>query len=259
MRRRGFFSHGRKASTYVIVLFTDFGPRGPYVGQMRGVLEICAPGVPVVELMCDAPAFMPRQSSYLLAALVEPFPKGSVFLCVVDPGVGTARDPLYLRLDDRMYVGPDNGIFHLVAKRARSVEAWRIDWRPENLSHSFHGRDLFAPVAAWLARGDEFAATRLDAYPGRLDEIPDDLSEVIYVDTFGNAMSGIRGATIGDNAVLTVGTRRLRFARTFGAVGKNVAFWYRNALGLVEIAVNQGNAAEVLGLQIGDSVEMTVN
>ncbi len=240
----------------MIVLFTDFGPRGPYVGQMRGVLETRAPGVPVVELMCDAPAYAPQRSSYLLAALVEPFPKGSVFLCVVDPGVGTARDPLYLRLDDRIYVGPDNGIFHLVAKRARSVEAWRIDWRPEKLSPSFHGRDLFAPVAAWLAGGEKIAATRLDAYPVRLDEIPDDLSEVIYVDAFGNAMSGIRGDVVGDDAVLTVGARRLRFARTFGEVGKDVAFWYRNALGLVEIAVNQGSAAEVLELRTGDPISI---
>lgn len=241
----------------MIVLFTDFGPRSPYVGQMRGVLETCAPGLPVVELMCDAPAFAPRPSSYLLAALVEPFPGGSVFLCVVDPGVGTTRDPLFLRLDDRMYVGPDNGLFHLVAKRAKSVEVWRIDWRPENLSHSFHGRDLFAPVAARLARGEQCAATRLDAYPGRLDEVPDDLAEVIYVDAFGNAVSGVRGEVISDDAVVTVGTRCLRFARTFGEVGKDVAFWYRNALGLLEIAVNQGSAAEVLGLRIGDALSIS--
>ncbi len=240
----------------MIVLFSDFGVGSPYVGQMRGVLEARAPGVPVVELMCDAPEFSPRPSSCLLAALVKPFPKGSVFLCVVDPGVGTARDPLFLRLDNRWYVGPDNGIFDQVVKRSHSVEVWRIDWRPEAISASFHGRDLFAPVAAWLARGEQVAATRLDAYPRRLDEIAYDLAEVIYVDAFGNAMSGIRGDAVGDDAVLAVGARRLSFARTFGEVQKGAAFWYRNALNLVEIAVNQGSAAEMLGLRIGDPVNI---
>lgn len=241
----------------MIVLFTDFGPRGPYVGQMRGVLEASAPGVPVVELMCDAPAFSPRPSSHLLAALVAPFPQESVFLCVVDPGVGTGRDALFLRLDGRWYVGPDNGIFDVVVKRSRSAEVWRIDWRPEVMSASFHGRDLFAPVAAKLARGEQPAASALAAYPRRLEAIADDLTELIYVDAFGNAMSGIRGGAIGDDTVLEAGGRRLGFSRTFADAEKGSAFWYRNALGLVEIAVNQGNAAEMLGLRVGEPISIS--
>ncbi len=240
----------------MIVLFTDFGARGPYVGQMRGVLEALAPGTTVVELMCDAPAFLPRPSSYLLSALVEPFPKESVFLCVVDPGVGTARDPLYLRIDERWYVGPDNGLFDVLVKRARSVEAWRIDWRPEVISESFHGRDLFAPVAAALARGEQVAATRLDAYPGRPDQVPDDLLEVIYLDAFGNALTGIRSGSLTDDSRLIASGHPLEFARTFGEVDRGAAFWFRNAVGLAEIAVNQGSAAELLGLRVGDAVSV---
>ncbi len=240
----------------MIVLFTDFGARGPYVGQMRGVLEALAPGTTVVELMCDAPAFSPRPSSYLLSALVEPFRKESVFLCVVDPGVGTARDPLYLRIDERWYVGPDNGLFDVLVKRARSVEAWRIDWRPEVISESFHGRDLFAPVAAALARGEQVAATRLDAYPGRPDQVPDDLLEVIYLDAFGNALTGIRSGSLTDDSRLIASGHRLKFARTFGEVDRGAALWFRNAVGLAEIAVNQGSAAELLGLRVGDAVSV---
>ena len=240
----------------MIVLFTDFGARGPYVGQMRGVLESLAPGVAVVELMCDAPAFAPRPSSYLLAALVAPFPAKSVFLCVVDPGVGTARDPLFLRIDQRWYVGPDNGLFDVLVARSRSAEVWRIDWRPEAISHSFHGRDLFAPVAARLALGEQIAATRLETYPQRLGAAPADLPEVIYLDAFGNAVTGIRGEGLSDDRRLTAGGHRLRFARTFGEVAPGAAFWFRNAFGLVEIAVNQGSAAEVLGLRVGDAVSV---
>lgn len=241
----------------MIVLFTDFGHRGPYVGQMRGVLQSHAPAVPVVELMSDAPAYSPFHASRLLAALIAPFPAGSVFLCVVDPGVGTARDPLFLKLDSRWYVGPDNGIFDLVAKRSRLVDAWRIDWRPQALSASFHGRDLFAPVAARLALGEAVDATRLDAYPRPLDQVPEDLEEIIYLDAFGNAMTGIRAESLSDRARLDVAGQQLRFARTFGEVTPGKAFWYRNALELVEIAVNQGSAAEVLGLRIGDAISVS--
>lgn len=241
----------------MIVLFTDFGSHGPYLGQMRGVIEAWAPGVPVVELMSDAPAFSPRPASYLLAALIKPFPRGSVFLCVVDPGVGMARTPLFLRLDGRWYVGPDNGLFDLVVKRSGSVEAWRIDWRPAVMSESFHGRDLFAPVASMLARGEQVDATRLNAYPGRPDRIADDLAEVIYVDAFGSAMTGVRAEALEDNAALGIKGRQLGFARTFGEVKTGAAFWYRNSLGLVEIAVNQGSAAKELGLRVGDPISIS--
>ncbi|MFQ5468633.1 MAG: S-adenosyl-l-methionine hydroxide adenosyltransferase family protein, partial [Kiloniellaceae bacterium] len=135
----------------MIVLFTDFGPTGPYMGQVTGALMRDAPGVEIVQLMCDAPAFDPRASAYLLAAYGPDFPEGSVFLAVVDPGVGGPRAPLALQAGGRWYVGPDNGLLAMVARRAGpAARAWEITWRPARLSATFHGRDLFAPVAARL-------------------------------------------------------------------------------------------------------------
>ena len=98
----------------MIVLFTDFGVSGPYVGQMKAVLHQTAPGVPIVDLLHEAPAFDPRLSAYLLAAYAREFPTGSVFVCVVDPGVGSARRPVIARVGGRVYVGPDNGLLHAV-------------------------------------------------------------------------------------------------------------------------------------------------
>ncbi len=236
----------------MIALFTDFGAGGPYLGQVRAVLNTRAPDTPVVELMSDAPAFKVRACAYLLAALVSPFPARSVFLCVVDPGVGTAaREPVLLRVDGRWYVGPGNGLLDVVAKRGESVEAWRVDWQPEILSRSFHGRDLFAPVAAMLARGEDVPATPVALDRDSLDALPDDLNEVIYIDGFGNAMTGLRAAALEEARMLEVGKSRLRHAATFGEAGEGEAFWYYNAIGLVEIAVNQGNAAKTLGLAVG--------
>ena len=151
----------------MIVLFTDFG-RGPYLGQMHAVLTRLAPEIPVVELFSDAPAFDAKASAYLLAAYAEVFAKGDVFICVVDPGVGGPRAPLVVEAGGRWYVGPDNGLLAMVARRAQATgapQAWEITWRPERLSASFHGRDLFAPVAAELARG-----TLLPSQPRRLPE-----------------------------------------------------------------------------------------
>jgi S-adenosyl-L-methionine hydrolase (adenosine-forming) len=135
----------------MIALFTDFGLHGPYTGQMKAVLHQMAPGVPVIDLFADAPAGNPKAAAYLLAAYAAWFPTGTIFLCVVDPGVGGERPPLIIEADERWYVGPGNGLFELVQRRANAVRRWDITWQPERLSASFHGRDLFAPVAAMLA------------------------------------------------------------------------------------------------------------
>jgi hypothetical protein len=239
----------------MIVLFTDFGPTGPYTGQMKAVLYARAPGVPVVDLFCDAPSFNPRASAYLLAAYVEEFAKGTVFLCVVDPGVGGKRPPLVCRMDGCWFVGPGNGLFSVVARRARQVECWEITWRPARLSASFHGRDLFAPVAAGLAQGRKVPGEKVAFETVNPDTWPADLPEVIYVDAFGNAMTGIRAAGLPADATLRVSGEMLGRARTFSEVKVGEAFWYENANGLAEIAVNQGNASRKLGLEVGTPVE----
>ncbi|MGB8275409.1 MAG: SAM-dependent chlorinase/fluorinase, partial [Alphaproteobacteria bacterium] len=121
----------------MIVLVTDFGLAGPYVGQMKAVLVREAPGVPVIDLLADAPVFDPMAAAYLLAAYVEEFPPGSVFLCVVDPGVGSGRGAVIMQADGRWFVGPDNGLFAIVARRAGQSRWWDIAWKPPRLSASF--------------------------------------------------------------------------------------------------------------------------
>jgi S-adenosylmethionine hydrolase len=232
----------------MIVLFTDFGFAGPYVGQMKGVLAREAPDHAAIDLMHDAPAFDPRASAYLLAAVAEPFPGDAVFLCVVDPGVGGARAPAVAEADGRRFVGPDNGLFEIVLRRARQATLHTIDWRPEKLSASFHGRDLFAPVAARLANGEDVARS---AGGTRFPGWPDELAEIVYVDAYGNAMSGLRAAALPGNARIQAGGRRLERARTFSDMPEGRAFWYENSSGLVEIAVNRGSAAALLGLAPG--------
>jgi S-adenosyl-L-methionine hydrolase (adenosine-forming) len=179
----------------MIVLFTDFGLQGPYTGQMKAVLHQTAPGIPIIDLFADAPTGNPKASAYLLAAYAQWFAAGTTFLCVVDPGVGGARPPAMLDADGRWYVGPGNGLFELIERRATTARRFEIDWRPLHLSASFHGRDLFAPVAAMLARGEPPPGRpRKDAE--RRSDWPDDLAEIVYIDHFGNAMTGLRASML---------------------------------------------------------------
>lgn len=236
----------------MLVLFTDYGVSGPYTGQLKRVLIEHAPGVPIVELLADAPRHDPRASAYLLAAYAAEFPPGSVFLAVVDPGVGTERGAAAVLADDRWFVGPENGLFEIVARRATApVRWWRLNERPPRLSATFHGRDLFAPVAARIAGGSAPPGEERPIAEMRRPAWPDDLAEIIYIDGFGNAISGLRAPAQPAAWQVQVGNRLLSPARTFADVAPGHAFWYANANGLVEIAVNCGNAAATLELSIG--------
>lgn len=240
----------------MIVLFTDFGLAGPYTGQMKAVLHGQAPGVPVIDLFADAPMRDPRAAAYLLAAYAAWFPAGTVFLAVVDPGVGSARAALAVEADGRWFVGPDNGLFAIVLRRAAKARVQEITGRPERLSASFHGRDLFAPVAACLARGDTPAWTALPPDAAQRPDWPDDWPAIVYIDHYGNAMTGLRAARLAPGTQLVAGGRTIARAPTFAAVPPGSAFWYENANGLAEIAVNLGHAAAVLGLAIGQTVTL---
>ncbi len=238
----------------MIVLFTDFGLAGPYTGQVNAVLQETAPGVPVIQLFADAPAGQPKPAAYLLAAYAAWFPAGTVLFCVVDPGVGGARRGLIAEAAGRRYVGPDNGLFELVLRRAMGACCWEVTWRPPALSASFHGRDLFAPVAGRLAQGEPPSAMARSCAAARHPDWPDDLTEIVYIDHYGNALTGLRGECLPQTARLAAGGRRIAHAQTFSAMPKGEAFWYVNSNGLVEIAVNAGHADRALGLAVGSSI-----
>ncbi len=241
----------------MIVLFNDFGISGPYVGQMKAVLIGLAPSVPIVDLFADAPRCNPRAAAYLLASYVAEFPLDTVFLAVVDPGVGDEhRRASIVRADGRWYVGPDNGLFNVLARRARSLKWWDLVWRPTEISNSFHGRDLFAPVAAKIARGEEPPGNPVPSRERIISSWPDELGEVVYIDHFGNAMLGLRAVCLSPRNRVIVNNRTIGYARTFSAVSEGEPFWYENANGLVEIAVNKRHAANMLGLDIGTPVRV---
>ncbi len=235
----------------MIALFTDFGLAGPYTGQMKAVLARAAPGVAVIDLFADAPAQNPKAGAYLLPPYAGWFPRGSVCLAVVDPGVGSPRRALAVEADGRWYVGPDNGLFEIVLRRAAVAQAFEIVWRPETLSASFHGRDLFAPIAARLARGAPLGDTARPVFAARHPDWLDDLAEIVYVDTYGNALTGLRGSVVDPTCEIEIAGHRLRHARTFSDLPEGASFWYENSNGLIEVAANRARADARLGIGIG--------
>ena len=218
----------------MLVLYTDFGIDDPYLGQMKAaLLRHGQRAVPMIDLLHRVPDFDVRAGAHLLAALQTSFAAGSVFLAVVDPGVGSDRPAVVVEADEKWYVGPDNGLLAVLAARAQALRTWRITWRPAGLSTSFHGRDLFAPIAARIAAGD-WPADALAPSAG-LDHrmAADDLAEVIYIDHYGNAFTGLRAANITREARLAVGRARIPAARVFAAVPCGQAFWYENSVAAV--------------------------
>ena len=236
----------------MIVLFTDFGIRDPYVGQVKARLTEHAPAQQVVDLLHEAPDFNPHAGAHLLAALASGFQPGSVFLAVVDPGVGTPRDAVVVLAGGHWFVGPDNGLLSVVAARHSDTRLWRIIWQPDALAPTFHGRDLFALIAADIARG-EFPTDKLtpiDTLHVEFDA--GDLARVIYIDHFGNAWTGVRGVL--QDARVSAAGATFKHSESFGFVGKGEGFWFINSAGLLELAVNRGSAATAYGLKVGDPV-----
>jgi S-adenosyl-L-methionine hydrolase (adenosine-forming) len=236
----------------MIILFTDYGLLGPYIGQVEAVLHIASPQSVIVDLFADLPRQNPKASAYLIDAYTRNYPEGTIFFCVVDPGVGSFIDnPVVMKLDNHWYVGPDNGIFDIVTRQSRTIECWKINWRPEKLSATFHGRDLYAPVCAMIANGLDIPGEKINWKDNH--RWPDNLNEIIYIDHFGNCMTGLHGSGIEKSSEIRINDQNLGYVSTFSDTAEEKPFWYVNSNDLVEMAVNRGSAAKVLGLEVGQN------
>ena len=256
----------------VIALFTDFGTRDAYVAQLKGAILSIHPTAQLVDLTHEVGAFDVRAAAYLLDASARYFPARTIFVAVVDPEVGTARRPLLLTTQaEKSYVGPDNGLFTRVMEREGLKAAYMLTqsayFLPQ-VSTTFHGRDIFGPVAAHLARGVEPAqfGPRLEelvqlpyARPQRLGETI--IGEVIHLDHYGNIATNIPSEMLTDlvpgqwlTLTLAEHTQVLPFVETYGAGPQNHLVCLINSNGTCEIALPRGNAAACLGVQVGERV-----
>jgi S-adenosylmethionine hydrolase len=229
----------------VITLITDFGTADGYVGAMKGVIASRAPSARVVDITHEIAPGDVEAAAFALRQAAPLFPPGTVHVVVVDPGVGSARRGIVGVGRGQRFVGPDNGLFAGVAERAFEIVARRF--RRPSVSATFHGRDVFAPAAAALARGarpeaagPEVPLTALPREPGR----------VVHVDRFGNLITDLVGI-----AEIRIGERTLPVLRTYSDVAPGELVAYVGSAGSVEIGVRDGSAAQVLQLGRGARVE----
>lgn len=250
-----------------IALLTDFGHRDPFVGVMKGVIARVAPAARVVDLVHEVPPQDVRAAAVALWMAYRYFPKRTIFVAVVDPGVGTRRRVLAAETAAGVFLAPDNGVLGLVLRESpprRVVSVTERRYWLRDISATFHGRDIFAPVAGHLARG--VAVARLGpTVPGwvRLPFAPPVRREggcagvVLLVDRFGNMMTNIPGSWVeAGDAVLVRGRRVAGLAQAYGDVPPGSAVGVVGSAGTVEVAVNKGNAAKRFRLKAGDVVEV---
>ena len=261
-----------------ITFLSDYGYEDEFAGVCRAVISQIVPGAPVIDLTHGIARQDVRQGAVALANAVPSCPPG-VHLAVVDPGVGSDRRAVAVEASEgRFLVGPDNGLLSRALDRLGgprgAVELSRSPFRLEPVSATFHGRDLFAPVAARLAGGAPLAEAGTPVEPGEL--VTADLTQprhepgalvahVVSSDTYGNAVldaahrdlveSGLR---LGDPIAARAGSRRVRgvVARTFADVGPGILLLYEDASGALALAVNGGDAAALLGVRAGDEVRL---
>lgn len=238
----------------MIFLFTDFGWLGPYVGQMKAVIAERVSTTPIIDLMHDAPKYNVKASAYLLAAISQNLPQESVIVSVIDPGVGSSRRAVALHADNRWFVGPDNGLLDVVANKAQSAEWFEITYVASRVSNSFHGRDIFAPVASKLFMKDPAESFLKPIKMLEVIHDSDDADEIIYIDHYGNLITGIRSDALRAGEHVYFYKRRLQQANTFSDVKPGEAFFYQNSQHLIEIAVNCGSARDYFNASIGDEV-----
>jgi len=256
----------------VVALITDFGLSDGYVAAMKGVVLGINPGATLVDITHEVEPHDIAGAGYVLGSVYRYFPAGTVFLAVVDPGVGGERRPIVAVAETGYFVGPDNGLFGLIYSAEPVCEVYCIregSRGPSPVSDTFHGRDIFAPVAARLSLGDE---------PGKLGHRIDDYARgdfrapveeggklkvpVVHVDRFGNLVTslsreGFAGFTGGREFVIRAGGRVLRrVERFYSAVNRGELLALFGSSGTLEISVNQGSAAEVTGLKRGALVEI---
>lgn len=257
----------------LITLTSDFGVQDHYVGVMKAVILSICPGARMIDISHNIPPQDIMAGAWVVRNSAMLFPPRSVHLVVVDPGVGTERKPVAMKIRDQLFVGPDNGIFSLIADEHEhyAVQLKNSDFWRSDPSSTFHGRDIFAPVAAHLANGtgiDELGdpLESLETYRWAVPISDKDGIQgwIVHIDRFGNLVTNIPEEMIretGTDAQLKiyVGNTILdKIVETFGSVTEGEPAAYIGSAGMLEIAINKGDAHKMLGVEKGAQISIVI-
>lgn len=252
----------------IITLITDFGLADPFVGVMKGVMLGIAPEVHILDITHCVPSHNVLQASLVLRASYRFFPKGTIHVVVVDPGVGSSRYPILVVTQSYYFIGPDNGVLSLACELEDQAQIFHLTSQKYFLnpvSQTFHGRDIFAPVAAWLSRG-----TAPDLLGGRIPSLvkldfprvrrkgSTLVATVLHTDKFGNLVTNISSQDLPTlekqslDFVIQLGDKTIsRLRRSYAEASPGEIFSIWGSSGLLEISMNQASAAETLSVEEG--------
>ncbi|MBP1449760.1 MAG: S-adenosyl-l-methionine hydroxide adenosyltransferase family protein [Thermoproteus sp.] len=255
----------------VVALLTDFGVRDYFVAEMKAVILSISPDAVLVDITHDVPPQDVASGAFVLWRAYKWFPKGTIFIGVVDPGVGTERAPIIIKTKNYIFLGPDNGLLSLASEEDGVDEVYEITVRLAQTSYTFHGRDIFAYAAALILKGVELKY--IGAPRGsfvKLEKPGAELVEggarvkVIYIDRFGNIFTSLTRdialKLFNYNNILCIKYKnniiRVPLAPSYGYVGRGEILALINSEGFLEIAENRGNASARLELNVGDELEI---
>lgn len=259
----------------IITLTTDFGTKDSYVAEIKAVILSLSPDARIVDLTHEVDKFNTRMAAYVLACAAPYFPKGTVHVVVIDPGVGTKRRALLIQTRNGFYVGPDNGVLTLAANDQGIEHVFEITNRKlmlSRISNTFHGRDVFAPAAAHLINGtkseefgsetDKISTPRFTRIVRRKNML---IGEVLHIDGFGNIITNIGRReldSMNQKEVVNVRFKStklgLKLCKAYAEVGKREALVIVGSHNFLEISVNQGNAARKFRVKVGDKITLKV-
>lgn len=257
----------------MLTLTTDFGLKDVYVGVMKGVIAQINPQLTIIDLTHEIPPQNIAAGRFSLMNAVPYFPRNTVHVGVVDPGVGSSRKGCAIALANQSFlVGPDNGLFSGVFEQVSPQKAVSLTnpkyWRTETVSSTFHGRDIFAPVAAYLASGvpiedlgDTINLAELTQFtlPSPQRKGNQIISYVQYIDYFGNIITNLSGEEVqGKQWFVTVNHQNIASGNTYSSVPPKNLLALIGSHGWIEIAMNQGNAADALSLYYGDIIKVNI-
>lgn len=256
----------------MITLTTDFGLKDPYVAEMKGAIYLINPKAAIVDVSHLVDKYSVRMGAFILVSAVPYFPKSTVHVAVVDPGVGTERRAILIQTKQNFLVGPDNGVLMLAAQVQGIKHIYELT-NPElmlkQVSHTFHGRDIFAPAAAYLEKGvkpQEFGPEITDPVTPKFVSVETKngalLGEVLYVDSFGNVITNITPAELKDAKAIKVAlhhvTLELPFSKAYGELQPREPLGLVGSHGFVELALNRGSFSEKYRVNPGDRFELVV-
>jgi S-adenosylmethionine hydrolase len=258
-----------------ITLTTDFGSKDPFVGIMKGVIVSINPSVKIVDITHNISPQSVLEAAFTLEMSYASFPHKTIHVAVVDPGVGSVRRPLLVATDHHYFVGPDNGVFSRIYRLAESLTVIHITAEHYFLPRrgfTFHGRDVFAPAAAWMSKGidierfgdpvTDYVILQEPAVKLSSDNVIE--GEVIYVDRFGNLMTNIPAQKISasgssehhDGPRVIVRDKDAPLKKYYSEAGDKELCSLVNSFGYIELFVNRGNASSDFGINLGEKVEV---